>query len=67
MSLFIKFFGVLVVVVFFVGVVMVDFVLIFDLGGKFDKLFNELVFNGVICWVEEIGGFFVEFEIIFDV
>ncbi len=36
--------------------------LIFDLGGKFDKSFNEAAFNGAQRWVEETGGSFREIE-----
>lgn len=41
------FFGVVVVFVLIVGFVFVEFVLIFDFGGKFDKFFNEVGYNGV--------------------
>ena len=30
--------------------------LIFDLGGKFDKSFNEGAHNGAQRWAEETGG-----------
>ena len=36
--------------------------LIFDLGGKFDKSFNEAAFNGATRWAEETGGTFLEIE-----
>jgi basic membrane protein A len=36
---------------------------IFDLGGKFDKSFNESSFNGATRWAEETGGTFAEFEL----
>ena len=36
---------------------------IFDLGGKFDKSFNESSFNGAQRWAEETGGTFAEFEL----
>ena len=35
---------------------------IFDLGGKFDKSFNEAAFNGAKRWAEETGGTFREIE-----
>lgn len=47
--------------------VFVDLVLIFDLGGKFDKFFNEVVFGGVECWKVEIGGIYKELEMQFEV
>ena len=36
---------------------------IFDLGGKFDKSFNEAAFNGAERWAEENGGSYREVEI----
>ena len=36
--------------------------LIFDLGGKFDKSFNEAAFAGAQRWVEETGGTYKELE-----
>jgi basic membrane protein A len=36
--------------------------IIFDLGGKFDKSFNEAAFNGATKWAEETGGTFKELE-----
>ncbi len=40
-----------------------DPAIIFDLGGKFDKSFNEAAFNGATRWAEETGGSFLEVEI----
>ena len=37
--------------------------LIYDLGGKFDKSFNEAAFNGASRWAEETGGTYREIEI----
>ena len=37
--------------------------LIFDLGGKFDKSFNEAAFNGATAWAEESGESFREIEL----
>jgi basic membrane protein A len=36
---------------------------IFDLGGKFDKSFNEAAFNGAERWSEETGQEYAEFEL----
>ncbi|PZO68164.1 MAG: BMP family ABC transporter substrate-binding protein [Paracoccus denitrificans] len=36
--------------------------LIFDLGGKFDKSFNEAAFNGAEVWKKETGGTYKELE-----
>lgn len=35
---------------------------IYDLGGKFDKSFNEAAYNGAKRWAEETGGTFKELE-----
>ncbi|WP_166417008.1 BMP family lipoprotein [Cochlodiniinecator piscidefendens] len=40
-----------------------DPAVIFDLGGKFDKSFNEAAFNGAERWAEETGGSYREVEI----
>lgn len=37
--------------------------LIYDLGGKFDKSFNEAAFNGATRWATETGGTFKDLEI----
>ena len=37
--------------------------LIIDLGGKFDKSFNESAYNGAQRWVEETGGSYAETEL----
>ncbi len=44
------------------GVAMADPAIIFDLGGKFDKSFNEAAFNGAQRWATETGGTFKELE-----
>ena len=36
--------------------------LIFDLGGKFDKSFNEAAYNGAKRWADETGGKYLEIE-----
>lgn len=36
---------------------------IYDLGGKFDKSFNESAYNGAKRWEEETGGKFAEVEL----
>ncbi|MBJ6372981.1 BMP family lipoprotein [Sedimentitalea arenosa] len=45
------------------GAALAEPALIFDLGGKFDKSFNEAAFNGAQRWVEETGGSFREIEL----
>jgi basic membrane protein A len=37
--------------------------IIFDLGGKFDRSFNEAAFNGAERWAEETGGEYREIEL----
>ena len=45
------------------GAALADPGLIIDLGGKFDKSFNESAFNGAQRWVEETGGEYYETEL----
>ncbi|MBZ4022575.1 BMP family ABC transporter substrate-binding protein [Rhodobacter sp. TJ_12] len=44
------------------GAAAADPALIFDLGGKFDKSFNEAAFNGAERWAAETGGSYKELE-----
>ena len=44
------------------GVAAAEPAIIFDLGGKFDKSFNEAAFNGATKWATETGGTFKEME-----
>lgn len=44
------------------GVALAEPAIIFDLGGKFDKSFNEAAFNGAKKWADETGGTFKELE-----
>jgi basic membrane protein A len=37
--------------------------IIYDLGGKFDKSFNEAAFNGMERWKKETGKSYLEFEV----
>ena len=37
--------------------------LMYDLGGKFDKSFNEAAYNGAKRWAEETGGTYREVEV----
>jgi len=43
--------------------VLADPAIIFDLGGKFDKSFNESAFTGAQRWADETGGSFSEIEL----
>ena len=44
------------------GAVLADPAIIYDLGGKFDKSFNEAAFNGAEKWKAETGGEYKELE-----
>lgn len=44
------------------GMALAEPAIIFDLGGKFDKSFNEAAFNGATRWAQETGGSFKEIE-----
>ncbi|MEN9408377.1 MAG: hypothetical protein RL216_351 [Pseudomonadota bacterium] len=44
------------------GVATAEPAIIFDLGGKFDKSFNEAAFNGAERWAKETGGTYKELE-----
>ncbi len=37
--------------------------IVFDMGGKFDKSFNEAAYNGMERWKKESGKAYLEFEI----
>ena len=37
--------------------------IVFDMGGKFDKSFNEAAYNGMEKWKKETGKQYLEFEI----
>ena len=37
--------------------------IIFDMGGKFDKSFNEAAYNGMEKWKKETGKTYLEFEV----
>ncbi|PUB16363.1 BMP family lipoprotein [Yoonia sediminilitoris] len=45
------------------GTAVADPAILFDLGGKFDKSFNESAYNGAQRWAEETGGSYAEVEI----
>ena len=38
------------------GTSLADPAIVFDLGGKFDKSFNEAAFGGAERWAQETGG-----------
>ena len=45
------------------GAALAEPAVIFDLGGKFDKSFNEAAHNGASRWAEETGGTYREIEL----
>lgn len=45
------------------GAALADPALIYDLGGKFDKSFNEAAYNGAKRWADETGGKYLEIEL----
>jgi len=63
MTLMTKFMGAAAAVALSAGAAWAEPALIFDLGGKFDKSFNEAAFNGAQRWAEETGGEFREIEL----
>ncbi len=63
MTLMQKFLGASAVLALSAGAAAAEPALIFDLGGKFDKSFNEAAFNGAQRWAAETGGKFLEIEL----
>ena len=45
------------------GSALADPAVIYDLGGKFDKSFNEAAYNGATKWSEETGVSFLDLEL----
>jgi len=63
MTLMTKFLGASAALALSAGAALADPAIIFDLGGKFDKSFNEAAFAGAQRWAEETGGSFSEVEL----
>ncbi|SDX15519.1 BMP family lipoprotein [Litoreibacter albidus] len=63
MTIMHKFLGAAATMALCTGVAAADPAIIFDLGGKFDKSFNEAAFNGATRWAEETGSRFAEVEL----
>ncbi|SFD99515.1 nucleoside-binding protein [Sulfitobacter brevis] len=63
MTLMTKFLGAAAAVALSAGAALAEPALIFDLGGKFDKSFNEAAFNGAKRWADETGNTFREIEL----
>ncbi len=62
MTLMTKFLGAAATLALTSGVALADPAIIYDLGGKFDKSFNEAAFNGAERWKAETGGSYKELE-----
>ncbi len=62
MTLMKQFLGAAATLALTAGVAAADPAIIFDLGGKFDKSFNEAAFNGAEKWAKETGGTYKELE-----
>ena len=62
MTLMNKFLGAAAALALTSGVALADPAIIYDLGGKFDKSFNEAAFNGAERWKAETGGSYKELE-----
>ena len=63
MTLMQKFLGASAALALTAGAALADPAILFDLGGKFDKSFNESAFNGAERWAKETGGSYAEVEI----
>ena len=63
MTLLTKLYGAAAALALTAGAAVADPALIYDLGGKFDKSFNEAAFNGAQRWAEETGGSYLEIEL----
>ena len=63
MTLMTKFLGAVTATALSAGAALAEPALIFDLGGKFDKSFNEAAFNGAQKWADETGGTYREIEL----
>ncbi|MGB0960398.1 MAG: BMP family lipoprotein [Halocynthiibacter sp.] len=62
MTLMHKMLGAAASVALTAGAAMADPAIIFDLGGKFDKSFNEAAYAGAEKWKAETGGNYLEVE-----
>ena len=63
MTLTQKLFGAAATIALTAGAAAADPAILFDLGGKFDKSFNESAYNGAQRWADETGGSYAEVEI----
>ena len=63
MSMMKSFLGAAATVALTAGLATAEPAIIFDLGGKFDKSFNEAAYNGAERWAKETGGKYREIEL----
>ena len=63
MTLMTKFLGAVAATALSAGAALAEPALIFDLGGKFDKSFNEAAYEGAQRWAEENSGTYREIEL----
>lgn len=63
MTLMKKFLGATAALALSAGAVLAEPAIIFDLGGKFDKSFNEAAYNGAKRWADETGNTYREIEL----
>ena len=62
MTMMKQFLGAAAVLALGAGAALADPALIYDLGGKFDKSFNEAAYGGAKKWSEETGATYKELE-----
>ncbi len=63
MTLTQKFLGAAATLALTAGAALAEPAIIFDLGGKFDKSFNEAGYTGAEKWAAETGGKYLEIEL----
>ena len=60
MTLMQKFLGASAALALPAGAATAEPAILFDLGGKFDKSFNESAYNGAERWAAETGGSYAD-------
>ena len=63
MTIIQRFLGATAALALTAGAALADPALIYDLGGKFDKSFNEAAHNGAEKWKAETGGNYLDIEL----
>ncbi len=62
MTITTRLFGATALATLFAGAALADPAMIYDMGGKFDKSFNEAAWNGAERWAAESGGTYRDIE-----